>query len=55
MEKRKYHYEYAAYTDNLYYGRMLICQHRDLNHVRTEAIWADKGAYTIEKVRVYDN
>lgn len=55
MEKRKYHYEYAAYTDNLYYGRQLICKDRSLSYVRTHAIWANKGVYVIEKVRVYDN
>lgn len=55
MEKEKYHYEYAAYTDNLYYGRQLICKDRSLSYVRTQAIWANKGVYVIEKVSVYDN
>ena len=54
MKKRKYHYEYAAYTDNLCYGRMLICQDRSLSYVRAQAVWAGKGVYVIEKVRVYD-
>lgn len=55
MEKRKYHYEYAAYTNNLCYGRQLICQDRSLSYVRAQAVLAGKGVYVIAKVRVYDN
>lgn len=52
--KRKYHYEYAAYTDNLNYGRMFICQHRNRHSCNWMAANARKGCYVIEKVRVYD-
>lgn len=52
--KRKYHYEYAAYTDNLCYGRVFIAQARSKTYVVFRAQLADKGAYVIEKVRVYE-
>ena len=51
MEKRKYHYEYAAYTDNLCYGRQLIARDRNRSYV---AMLANKGAFVIERERVYD-
>lgn len=49
-----YHYEYAAYTDNLCWGRMLIAQGRDLSSVRMKADLSGKGAYRIERVKVFD-
>ena len=54
MEKRKYHYEYAAYTDNLCYGRQLIVQDRSKSYVEHVAWNSKKGVYVIERVRVYD-
>ena len=54
MEKRKYHYEYAAYTDNLCWGRQLIAQDRSKSYVEHVAVHARKGVYVIERVRVYD-
>lgn len=52
--ERKYHYEYAAYTDNLAYGRVLIAKARNLHWVRLRAHNANMGCYKIERVRVYD-
>lgn len=54
MEKRKYHYEYAAYTDNLCYGRQLIARYRNRSRVAMLAWNADNGAFVIERERVYD-
>ena len=50
--KGQYHYEYAAYTDNLCYGRILICRGRDRQHVERTALNSGKGCYVIERVRV---
>ena len=55
MEKRKYHYEYAAYTDNLCYGRQLIVRDKNKSYVEHAAWNAGKGCYVIERVRVYEN
>lgn len=52
--KQKYHYEWAAYTDNLKYGRLPISRGRNLAEVRREASASGKGAYVIRKERVYD-
>ena len=52
--ERKYHYEWAAYTDNLMYGKLPIARGRDLKEVRREAAASGKGAYIIRKERVYD-
>ena len=54
MEKKKYHYEYAAYTDNLCYGRQLIVQDSSRAYVERMAFRARKGVYVIERVRVYE-
>jgi|GEM_PF-1899150 len=50
--RAEYHYEYAAYTDNLCYGKELIAQDRSLYWVRLCTANSDKGAYVIKKVRV---
>lgn len=55
MEKKKFHYEYAAYTDNLAYGRQLIVRDRSKAYVEREAWKARKGVYVIERERVYDD
>ena len=55
MERRKYHYEYAAYTDNLCYGRQLIVRDRSKAYVERIAWKAGKGVYVIERERVYDD
>ena len=55
MEKRKFHMEYAAYTDNLCYGRQLIYQDRNRAVVERAAWNARKGVYVIERVRVYED
>lgn len=55
MEKRKYHYEYAAYTCNLYYGRQLIVRDRSRSYVNMVAYNSGKGVYEIERVRVYED
>jgi hypothetical protein len=49
---QEYHYEYAAYTDNLCWGRVKICQGRDRHHVEQTAWNSNKGCYVIERVRV---
>lgn len=51
---RKYHYEYFAYSDNLCYGRLLLGQSRVLAEAHWAGILANKGAFVIEKHRVYD-
>ena len=53
--KRKYHYEWAAYTDNITFGRVFIARGRDYTHVAMQAVNSRKGAYTIRRERVYDN
>lgn len=55
MEKRKFHWEWAAYTDNLCYGRQLIVRDRNKAYVERTAWNAHKGAYVIERERVYDS
>ena len=55
MTKRKFHYEYEAYTDNLCYGRQLIIRDRNKSYVEHTAWNAGKGCYVIERVRVYEN
>ena len=52
--KRKYHYEWAAYTDNLCWGRQLITRDRERSYVAWFASLAGKGAYVIVKERVYE-
>lgn len=54
MKKVKYHYEWAAYTDNLCWGRMLIARDRSQSWVRYCAVNANKGAFIIVKERVYE-
>lgn len=49
-----YHYEYQAYTDNLNYGRMLIARSRNKAYCDYMARSEGKGAYVIEKHRVYN-
>ena len=49
---REYHYEYAAYTDNLCWGRVKICQDRSRGYVASLAANSGKGCYVIERVRV---
>ena len=51
----KYHYEYAAYTDNLCYGRMLLGKGRTRSETLAIGQWANKGVFTIEKYRVYES
>ena len=53
--KNKYQYEWAAYTDNLCFGRQLIKRDRDRNIVFLAACCANKGAFRVFKERVYDN
>ena len=55
MEKRKYHYEYAAYTNNLAWGRVKISQSDNRSVVQFDAQNAGMGCFDIVKVRVYDN
>lgn len=50
----KYHYEWAAYTDNMCWGRQLIAHSKSLKWVRHVAGNSNKGAYIIVKQRVYD-
>lgn len=49
---QEYHYEYAAYTDNLCWGRVKICQDRSRGYVASLAANANKGCYVIKRVRV---
>lgn len=53
--KRKYHYEWAAYTDNLGYGRIFLARGLNRDHVAFLAHNAKKGCYVIRRERVYDN
>lgn len=53
--KAKYHYEWAAYTDNLGYGRTLIKRDKDRDLVYLAACCANKGVFIVVKERVYDN
>lgn len=53
--RRRYHYEWAAYTDNLDYGRVLIIKHRNRDYVYLTACCAHKGVFIVRKERVYDN
>ena len=55
MEKRKYHYEYAAYTNNLAWGRVKISQSDNSSVLQFDAQNAGMGCFDIVKVRVYDN
>ena len=52
--KRKYHYEYAAYTDNLCYGRKFLGQSTSKTEANAMGRNANKGVYVVEKVRVYE-
>ena len=54
MEKRKYHYEYVAYTSNLCYGRQEIARDRNRSYVFMMAWNANKGAFEILREKVYD-
>jgi hypothetical protein len=51
---RRYHYEYAAYTDNLMWGRILIARGRKASIVRMHASRAGLGCFRIKRERVYD-
>lgn len=55
MGARKYHYEWISYTDNLAYGRMKIAQDRSYTMAAAAAQFANKGAWSIKKIRVYDD
>lgn len=55
MRTRKYHYEWAAYSDNLNLGRRLIAKDRDYNWVLFLAVNKCRGCYTIRKERKYEN
>lgn len=51
----KYHYEWAAYTDNLCWGRQFIARDRSKSWVAFLGFNAGKGAFVIVRERVYDN
>lgn len=51
---KKYHYEWAAYTDNLCWGRQLLGRDRSKSWVTYLAYAAGKGSFIIVKERVYD-
>ena len=55
MQTRRYHYEWAAYTDNLNLGRRLIARDRDYTWVAFLAVNKHKGCFSIRRERVYDN
>lgn len=55
MAKRKYHYEWAAYTNNLCYGRVFLTRGRNRDIVAFETHNAGKGCFTVNRERVYDN
>lgn len=50
----KYHYEYAAYTDNLCYGRVFLGRGRTHSEAYQIGLAANKGVFVVEKIRVYD-
>ena len=54
MKTGTYHYEYAAFTDNLCYGRMLLGSARTRTAANAIGQWANKGVFIIKKYRVYD-
>lgn len=47
-----YHYEYAVYTDNLCYGRIKLGQAKTKMGAIHIGLTANKGVYTIQKIRV---
>ena len=51
---RKYHYEFAAYTDNLYWGRQFLGRSKNRETATNIGRISNKGSFIIEKVRVYD-
>lgn len=53
--KRTYHYEWAAYTENLNLGKRLIARDKNYTWVAFLAVNTHRGCYTIVKERVYDN
>ena len=57
MNKRKYHYEYFLYTDNLCWGRMLLGRGRTPGEARMNSRFlpGGYGATVLLKRRVYDN
>lgn len=52
-QPKKYFYKYFAYTDNLCYGRVMIACSTSKVECDILARWENKGAYVIEKHRVY--
>ena len=50
----KYHYEYAAYTDNLCYGRIFLGRGKTHQEAAEIGQRANKGVFVVERVRVYD-
>lgn len=55
MKSKGYHYEWAAYTDNLNWGCILIARSRSKAVVEAAAFESDKGCYRIVRERIYDN
>lgn len=51
--RKKYYYEWYAYTCNLCYGRMFLAKGESKAIVSYEARMANKGCFVLEKKRVY--
>jgi len=52
--KRKYHYEYEVYTDNLCFGRIFLGRASNKTEANMIGNSAQKGCFVVERVRVND-
>lgn len=51
---KKYHYEYFAYTDNLFWGRIYLGKSRNQSEAHKIGREAGKGCYMVRRKRVHD-
>lgn len=54
MRTSKYHYEYEVRCDNLCWGGLFIGRARTQSHARYLGENANKGCYSIRRIRVYN-
>lgn len=55
MDKRKYRYIYAVYTDNLCWGRMLIGRADNRAVAEYMGVTAGKGCFIVKRERKYND
>ena len=53
--RKSFHYEWFAYTDNLNYGRLLLGQGKTRREAKIIGRCANKGCFVVERHRVYNN